>query len=292
MDEDKRSWHLLSVTVAREAEETASVIMFDLGTSGVVTLEEAEESIKLGAYFDQGRDPEEIARRIESEFARQGRAGLLFGASISEIAEQDWMQKWKEGFDPFEAGDRLVIAPSWKLPAEPGDRLVIQIDPGMAFGTGTHETTRLCLQSLESFWHGGRLLDVGTGTGILAIAAAMLAPGSSVTAIDIDPQAVEVARENVEINRTPGGVLVVEGEPRDFRGGCFDVVVANLTAEVIIELMDDLVGCLARQGLLILSGILAPLLSDVEQMAVASGLSISERRVAGEWAALIARREG
>jgi ribosomal protein L11 methyltransferase len=292
MSNDQKVWHLLSVSVAREAEEAAGAIMFETGTTGVVTLEEGDESVTLGAYFDQGADPEETARRIEAAFAREGLAALLSGISISEIADQDWMQKWKEGFGPVEIGDRLVVAPSWALPPEAGDRLVIQIDPGMAFGTGTHETTRLCMQALETYWRGGSLLDLGTGTGILAIAAARLAPGSLVTAIDIDPQAVEVARENVEINRAQDSIRVIEGGPRDLTAERFDLVVANLTAEVIISLMDEIFSCLAGSGIVIFSGILDHLLPDVEQSAVESGLKIIERRTAGEWAALVARRDG
>lgn len=291
MSIDRKIWHLLSASVRREAEETASAILFELGAGGVVTLEEGRESLKLGAYFDQRQDAEMLARRIEAEFARLERADLLLAVSISEIEDQDWMQKWKEGFEPVEIGDRLIVAPSWKMPADSAGRLVIQIDPGLAFGTGTHETTRLCMQALESHWRGGRLLDVGTGTGILAIAAALLAPGSEITAIDIDPQAVEVARENIAINRVMDRVHAIEGQPRDFSGDAFDAVVANLTAEVIIESMKDLIACLATPGLAILSGILVPLLPDVERCVAESGMSIIERRAAGEWAALIARKE-
>jgi ribosomal protein L11 methyltransferase len=291
MSIDRKIWHLLSASVRREAEETASAILFELGAGGVVTLEEGQESLKLGAYFDQRQDAEMLARRIEAEFARQGRADLLLAVSISEIEDQDWMQKWKEGFEPVEIGDRLIVAPSWKMPADSAGRLVIQIDPGLAFGTGTHETTRLCMQALESHWRGGRLLDVGTGTGILAIAAALLAPGSGITAIDIDPQAVEVARENIAINHVTDRVHAIEAQPRDFSGDAFDAVVANLTAEVIIESMKDLIACLATPGLAILSGILVPLLPDVERCVAESGMSIIERRAAGEWAALIARKE-
>lgn len=292
MAEDRKSWRLLSLDLAPEAEEAASAILFEQGTTGIVTLEESQERLQIGAYFDGRLDPEDLARRIEAELARQGCGALLRSISISEIADQDWMQKWKEGFEPLEIGDRLIVAPSWKLPSEPGDRLVVQIDPGMAFGTGTHETTRLCMQALEKYWRGGRLLDVGTGTGILAIAAALLEPGSAITAIDIDPQAVEVARENVEINETQDRVRVMEGQPRDFVGQRFDVVVANLTAEVIESLTDDLAGCLVVPGLAILSGILIPLLPGVEQRAVEAGLNIIERGAAGEWASLVVRRDG
>src|SRR5262249_34010296 len=160
--------------------------------------------------------PQDIIQAIRTEFIRIGFANALLEVSVSEILDHDWMQKWKEGFEPISIGARIVVAPSWKLPAQRNGRLVIQVDPGMAFGTGTHERTRLCLEAIERHWRGGSLLDVGTGTGILAIAAAMLHPGSRITAIDIDLLAVEVARENVAINRVTDSIRVVEGQPRDF----------------------------------------------------------------------------
>jgi len=164
----------------------------------------------------------------------------------------------------------------------------------MAFGTGTHETTRLCLEALERYWNGGTLLDVGTGTGILAIAAALLHPGSCVTGIDIDPVAVSVARENVAINRVPPDqIAILEAQPKQF-GGCgvdreaFDVVIANLTAEVIIDLAPDLIACLAPGGCLILSGILTELAPDVTATLLRSGFSILEQRESGEWSSVVA----
>jgi ribosomal protein L11 methyltransferase len=288
--EEKRVWQLITLDISCQAEEFACAALFDLGANGLITLEENEDGMKLGAYFDERSDAEEIARSVEAEFARTGQGGSLLGISISPVPDQDWMQKWKEGFEPITIGSRLVVAPSWKLPGESHGRRVIQIDPGMAFGTGTHETTRLCLEAIESCWRGGRMLDVGTGTGILAIAAALLAPGSRITAIDVDPQAVEVARENVAINSAVDSIDVLEGQPLDFAGGAFDVVVANLTAEVIIALIDDLAGCLAPSGMMILSGILTSLRSDVERAAGEAGLIIIERRDAGEWSMLASRR--
>jgi ribosomal protein L11 methyltransferase len=284
-------WNLVTLNVARDAEEAASSALFDLCATGIITLEESAGSVKLGAYFDERADTEMIAREVEAELARAGLGGSLFGISISGIPEQDWMQKWKEGFEAVEIGNRLLVAPSWKLPCAASEgRAVIQIDPGMAFGTGTHETTRMCLEAIEKHFDGGRLLDVGTGTGILAIAACLIAPGSSVTAIDIDPQAVAVARENIEINRATGSIEIIEGEPRDYAGGAFDMVVANLTAEVIISIADDLIGCLASSGAMILSGILTSLAEDVQRAITDRGLVIIERREAGEWTALVAKR--
>ncbi|HEX5732302.1 MAG TPA: 50S ribosomal protein L11 methyltransferase [Blastocatellia bacterium] len=283
-----RKWHLVTVTVAREGEEQAGSLLFDLGATGIVTLEETSNEIKLGAYFDATARPEEIVGMVGTEFARAGLERMLFGLSVTEILDQDWMQKWKEGFEPVNVGSRLVIAPSWKLPEINDERVVVEIDPGMAFGTGTHETTRMCLEAIEELWKGGHMLDVGTGTGILAIAAARLAPGSQVTAIDIDPQAVAVARENAEINRASALMEITEGVPRDFTGRNFDMVVANLTAEVIIDLMDDLAGCLKESGTLILSGILIELQADVERSIARSRLTIMKRRVMGEWCSLVA----
>jgi ribosomal protein L11 methyltransferase len=134
------------------------------------------------------------------------------------------------------------------------------------------------------------LFDVGTGTGILAIAAALLVPGSRVVAIDVDSQAVEVARENIAINSLSGSIELRAGQPRELAAEKFDVIVANLTAEVIIDLVADLTQCLALGGRLILSGILSELAIDVERALGAGGFTVTERRVVGEWCALVAMR--
>ena len=283
------AWWLITLCLSREADETASALLFDLGSTGIVTLEEHADSVTLGAYFDERKDPDLIRQTVESAFARSGRQQLR-NISISTIPDQDWMQKWKEGFEAVEIGKRMVVAPSWKLPTQNDGRVVIQIDPGMAFGTGTHQTTRLCLEAIERHWHGGSLLDVGTGTGILAIAAVLLEPASRVVAIDVDPQAVEVACENLAINGVADYIELRAGQPADLVAQEFDIIVANLTAEVIIAVAYELVGCLASKGKMILSGILYELAVDVESALVARGLTIIERNAGGEWCALVAAR--
>ena len=292
------SWWLVTLSISRDAEDTASALLFDMGSNGIITLDESAGGVRLGAYFDDAERAEGIKLALEAELARVGLRNALGGISMSPVSEQDWMQKWKEGFEAIDVGERLIIAPSWKLPSDSRGRIVIQVDPGMAFGTGTHETTRLCLEAIERHWRGGSVIDVGTGTGILAIAAALLAPESraalrpelKVVAIDVDPQAVDVARENTAINRVSDRIELHEGQPRDFAIEEFDVVVANLTAEVVVDLMSDLVACLAPGGLMILSGILSELAEDVERALLAYGFSVIERRVSGEWCAMVARR--
>ena len=282
-------WNLVTLTLAPSYEEFASSLLFDLGTIGTITLEEATDRIELGAYFEESVDPASIATTIKAEFARSGRSQDLLAVSFSAVPDSDWMQKWKEGFEPTTIGKRLLIAPSWRLPEDAEGRQVIQIDPGMAFGTGTHETTRLCLELIERYWRGGFLLDVGTGTGILAIAAALLQPDSRIVAIDVDPVAVEVARENTAINGVTNHVSVLEEQPGNLRAQSFDVVVANLTAEVIVDLMANLVACLKPDGWMILSGILNELIDDVERAAGEAELKVIERKKAGEWSAVVAR---
>jgi ribosomal protein L11 methyltransferase len=284
-------WWLLTLTVTRDAEEFASTVLFESGSTGIVTLREAKDRLTLGAYFESRIDPGDVKQALEAEFARHGRQPSLTEVSVANVPDQDWMQKWKEGFEAVNVGQRFIVSPSWKLPGDSQGRIIIQIDPGMAFGTGTHETTRLCLEAIERYWKGGSLLDVGTGTGILAIAAAKLEPHSRVFAIDVDPQAVEVARENVAINAVSDSIESSEAQPRDLAGHSFDVVVANLTAEVIVDLTRDLANCLTGNGLLILSGILTEFEGDVERALAAGAFSVIDRREAGEWCALVARRD-
>ena len=285
-----RVWNLVCLTLVPSGNEFASALLFDLGTTGTIMLDESPEEIRLGAYFEESADPNTIAQAIKAEFARARREEELRAVSISTVEDADWMQKWKEGFEPASIGARLLVAPSWKLPAETGGRELIQIDPGMAFGTGTHETTRLCLELIERYWRGECLLDVGTGTGVLAVAAALLRPDARIIAIDVDPVAVQVARENVAINCVAEQVAVMESQPRNFAGRRFDVVVANLTAEVIVDLMGELTACVRPDGWMILSGILNELSGDVERAATEANLKIIERQNAGEWSALVAQR--
>ena len=283
-------WWLVTVVLAQDAEEIVSALLFESGSTGIVTLEEHDDSVKLGAYFDHQVESEDIRRSLAAALNAAGRPDGLVSISISAVPDQDWMQKWKEGFEAVEIGNRLIVAPSWKLPGNSERRTVVQIDPGMAFGTGTHETTRLCLEAIERYWHGGSLLDVGTGTGILAIAAALLAPGSRVVALDIDPQAVEVARENLEINGVSNAIDLRVGQPDNFATDKFELIVANLTAEVIIDLLDSLDRCQASGGKMILSGILIELGLDVERAMDARGIRVTERREAAEWCALVGQR--
>ena len=286
-----RRWLLVTVEVSRDSDEIAGCLLFELGSTGIITLDETAERVKLGAYFDQEVDEHEIRRCIEEGLEPVEGRTILFGLSLEMVVDQDWLQTWKDQFDATRIGDKIIVAPSWKVPAlHIEDRVVIQIDPGMAFGTGTHETTRLCLEAIERHWRGGSLLDVGTGTGILAIAAALLASGSRVVAIDVDPHAVEIAGDNIETNGVSSSVEVLLGQPGRLTGEAFDVVVANLTAEVIVDLMGDLMRCVAPEGSMILSGILIEFAGDVELSLATARFTVIERQEVGEWCVLIARR--
>jgi ribosomal protein L11 methyltransferase len=203
--------------------------------------------------------------------------------NLREVAQHDWLEEWKQNWQPVEIG-RFIIAPPWSRVDETHDRLVIRIEPGMAFGTGTHETTRLCLDAIQKQFSGGSFLDVGTGTGILAIAAAKLSPQAHVEACDTDETAIAIARENAELN----GV----SEQINFRAGSIDettasadLVGANLTADVISQMLPALVGVTC--GKLILSGILETQIEMVQASLHECGIDDFEMAQDGEWIALI-----
>jgi len=202
--------------------------------------------------------------------------------NLREVADRDWLEEWKQNWQPVEIG-RFIIAPPWSDLGDVHDRLVIRIEPGMAFGTGTHETTRLCLDAIQTHFAGGSFLDVGTGTGILAIAAAKLFPQASIEACDTDETAIAIARENAQLN----GVEQINfwaGSIDDSTASA-DLVVANLTADVITSIMPALVGVTC--GKLILSGILETQLEMVQASLHDRGIDQFEVEQRGEWMALI-----
>lgn len=286
-------WPFVEVDGPAEAAEALGVALFDAGSTGIEQRDLDGGRVRLVAYFSAPPNVEEVAARIvaapgiAAEVARAAAESARTGAT----PDDDWLRIWKRGFEPTPIGRRLLVFPSWKREQADAfaDRTRIEVDPGMAFGTGTHETTRLCLEWLDERWRGDSLLDVGTGTGILAIAAALLEPSSRVVAIDVDPIAVGVARENAETNGVADRVEIDASGPESVAGE-FDVVLANLTADVILAVAPALLARTRSGGALVLSGVLADQADGVVAEMEAAGLALELRRGAGEWVALAMRR--
>lgn len=284
---NNKIWHAVEVEIARVGETAATTQLWAFNTTGVEISEDINnpDFITLRAYFDAAPDTEKLSQQILRnlklidlpEFALRGIKSLT-------IADQDWLAEWKKGYEPIAVGQRLLICPSWKRDrAKEADRVVIEIDPGMAFGTGTHETTRGCLEMLEKYWHGGSLLDVGTGTGILAIAAIKLVPGSRVIGFDVDPEAIEVARENAAINGVADEIEIEVNKLSSFHGQGFDVVLANLTADALIPLAPEFPLVMKPQGALIVSGVLREQENDARSALEARDFTVIETKPDGEW---------
>lgn len=287
-------WHALELEINRHAEAAIAAQLWASGTTGIEISEDSPEIITLRAWFDAKQDESEMREQIERALS-SSRIALTSLRSVKalEVADQDWLAEWKKGYEPVEIGTRLLIAPSWKRSDVAGtDRIVIEIDPGMAFGTGTHETTRGCLEMLEKHWQGGSLLDVGTGTGILAIAAVKLRPGSRVIGFDVDPEAITVAEENATINGVESKLTFEVDRISSFHGQDFDVVVANLTADVLIPLAHELAEVARDGGVLIASGILIEQKDDVISAFADAGFVPVEEKPDGEWVTLTLKRNG
>ena len=210
--------------------------------------------------------------------------------TIRFVQEEDWANAWKQYFKPQRIGEHIIIKPSWEeFSPEPGD-LVVEMDPGMAFGTGLHATTRLCLRALESHVQGGEsVADVGTGSGILGIAAVLLGATQAICT-DIDPLAVRIALENIERNQLGGKVEAVEATLPP--PGEFEIVVANILPDVILGMAEELVAATKPGGLLIVSGIIESRTDDVKAGLSALGLTVLSVETEGEWVAILARRQG
>lgn len=284
-------WYSIEVEISRAAESAATTRLWAHQTTGFEVSEDPErpDEVVLRAYFAAPPDAEALRAGICEELAHQGLPpSTLRRLQSMTIADQDWLAEWKKGYEPVEIGEHLLICPSWKREkATQTNRLVIEIDPGMAFGTGTHETTRGCLEMIERYWQGGSLLDVGTGTGILAMAAARLHPGARIVGFDNDSEAIEVANENAGINGLSEAIDLEVNRLSAYAGGEFDFVVANLTADVIIPLANELPAVLRPGATIVLSGILRE--QEVDVRSAFTNLVWFEARPDNEWVTLAGR---
>jgi ribosomal protein L11 methyltransferase len=334
------TWLELSVQIDQEAVESVSELLARYGYNGGVVVEPAwipgdegpefrydeARPVTLRTYLPVDEKVEEVRQRIEQALWHLGRMRPVGELQVRSLEEEDWANAWKQHYTILRLGKRTVIVPSWlEYEAQPED-IVLHLDPGMAFGTGLHPTTQMCLALLEErIRPNQQVLDLGTGSGILAIAAAKLG-ANPVLALDNDPIAVTAAQENVERNGVAASVTAAEGSlgaagnamghwlSGDFgeageeeRGQKtadnednpqnsklktqnFDLIAANLIAKVLIILAEDIAAALAPGGTLISSGIIIDREDEVALAFAAAGLQQIERRREGEWVALVHSR--
>lgn len=275
------NWQALDIDIEPSASEAVEYALMEAGALGTET-GTTDHLVKVTGYFSEVPNRE----LIRSELFEALRIYDLPSSSVRdmnlrEVANRDWLEEWKKNWQPVEVG-RFVIAPPWTEVSNAPDRIIIRIEPGMAFGTGTHETTRLCLEAIEKHFAGGSFLDVGTGTGILAIAAAKMFPDARVEGLDTDSDAIEIARENAKANGVGDQIQFRVGSVEETTPSA-DLVCANLTADVILQILPALIA--ATCGTLILSGILETQIEPVIAALPQSGKY--EIKQDGEWVAIL-----
>jgi len=280
-----------------------SDIFYDLRVKGVVVDDpelEPDESWAPDAvarptqpavtgYLPADADWESHRNQLEAALSRiAGDNAFEYTIAYKPIDEEDWAESWKAFFHPRKITRHIVIKPTWRTYDPQPEEQIIELDPGMAFGTGTHPTTTLCVQLLEKYvTPGDTLLDVGTGSGILLIAAAKLG-ASRLAGLDLDPMAVDVARRNLAQNRIdPKMADLSVGDLVHNVTGAYDIVVANILAEVIIELLDDVKQVVRPGGLFICSGIIEPRQAAVAEKMAACGFDTIEVKMEEEWVAMV-----
>jgi len=302
------NWLEVSLTVNGELAESVADVFARFAPNGVMTeqgvkfLDEEDEGTATGpitvrAYLEVNEQLEETRQKLEESLFYLGMITPVPTPTYKQIADQNWMEAWKQHYKPILIGQRLLILPAWLESPEP-NRIPIKIDPGMAFGTGTHPTTQLCLELLEVSTDHCPLttvIDVGCGSGILSIAALKLG-AKTVLGVDIDIESVKNSRENAYTNGVGEKLILGQGSVTEVLSGSFQfrsapLVVANILAPIIIRLFDaGLADLVEPNGEIILSGILAHQAENVIEAAQAKGLKRSDQRQTADWVAISLKR--
>ncbi|MBE5808577.1 MAG: 50S ribosomal protein L11 methyltransferase [Clostridiales bacterium] len=311
-------WMQITVLTTTEGADLVSELLMRLGSEGTMIedrndvfanqrpegqwdiideaiAERIGEDVRVTGYYPVDDRLSDTIAQVRAETARlkAEEASLPLGkleVQTQGLADEDWTESWKKAFHPIRLGAHFVVKPGWtEAKLEPGDK-VIEIDPGMAFGTGTHATTGMCTALVERYVKAGmRVIDIGTGSGILAIAAAHMGAGR-VIATDLDAVAVRVAGENAAINGFSDVIEMRCGDLLDVVHETGDVVVANIIADVIIMLAGPVRQVIEKNGLFICSGIAIDRREDVRRALEQNGFTLLDDPVQGEWAAFAARR--
>lgn len=313
------NWLEYTVLTTTEASDIISNTLINCGSTGVmiedkndVALNQRPEGqwdiideeiarrmgddVRITGYYPVDERLNDAISRIESELRRIKNLGLDIDLGKLEtyarsIDEEDWAESWKKAFKPFRLGKRIVIKPGWESYVPLAGDKVIEIDPGMAFGTGAHETTGLCVELIEEYVKPGmRVIDIGTGTGILAIAAAHCGAVDAL-ATDLDPVAVRVASENININGFERVIRVKCGDLLEAVDETADIVIANIIADVIIALAAPVRAHIAKGGKFICSGIARERKDEVISALAAAGYQNLDVRDMGQWTAIAADRD-
>ena len=305
------TWQELTITVSREAEEAVSNILIDLGSQGVAIDDSADylgeagpfgevlpqvkqlNTVAITAYYPETVNLEMIRQEVKERLTQLRDFGLEIGETqltTQQLAEEDWADNWKKYFEPARITHDLTIVPSWTdYEAGPSEK-VIKLDPGMAFGTGTHPTTKMSLFALEQVLRSGEIvLDVGTGSGVLSIASSLLGT-KEIFAYDLDDVAVRVAQENIALNAGTENIHVAAGDLLKGVDIEADVIVANILADILVNLTDDAYRLLKDEGYLIMSGIISEKWDLVRESAEAAGFFLETHMIQGEWNACVFKK--
>ena len=306
-------WTEVKIKTVSKLEDLISSVLYDVGAAGlaiedpndIIELEQSEtnwdfiddnlinlldDQIIIKAYFPESDILEKTIKSIQNE--------IKINPMIKEkdtqitltlIDDEDWAESWKEHYKPFKIGPNILIKPSWEdIEVEEGN-IVIELDPGMAFGTGTHETTWMCTEAIEKHMEkGDTLYDIGCGSGILSIVAVKLG-AKKVIGVDLDPVSIKTSKENIEINHVADKIDIREGNLLEVIDEKADIIVSNIIAEVIAGMTPDLKGYLKEDGIFICSGIILKKIELVQDALEKNGFEIIEIVKKGEWALIVSK---